>query len=161
MSFVRAPTAVVAAMLAGACAVLLLALTLLTTGSASRIETPDIVRATLSAPDMPALALTSDRARASADKPLFHPDRKPHGSGLTADGEADGSGETEAPFILKGVVLANGMARASLMRTVEGDIQWVNRGKAIDGWTLVSVRSDRVELTRGEFRTTLLLYPER
>ena len=49
MSFVRAPTAVVAAMLAGLCAFLLLALTLLTTGSATRIDTPDIVRPTLEA----------------------------------------------------------------------------------------------------------------
>jgi len=59
------------------------------------------------------------------------------------------------------VVLANGMARASLQRNVEGDIEWVNLGNSIDGWTLESVRADRVALSRGEFRTTLLLYPGR
>ena len=40
MSFVRGPTAFVAAILAGVCGLLLLGLTLLTTGSMSRIDTP-------------------------------------------------------------------------------------------------------------------------
>ncbi len=161
MSFVRAPTAVVAAMLAGLCAFLLLALTLLTTGSASRIDTPDIVRPTLTPPAMPALTLPGDRARASAEKPMFHPNRKPIAAELSPGADGGASEATEAPFILKGVVIANGTARASLMRNVEGDIQWVKRGNTIDGWELESVRSDRVELSRGEYRTTLHLYPER
>lgn len=159
MSFVRAPTAIVAATLAGICALLLLALTLLTTGTGSRVAAPDIVRPTLTPPAMPALTTAPDRVRASAEKPLFHPDRKPHASTAEASGAA--AELTEAPFQLKGIVLANGTARASLQRNVEGDIQWVNRGNTIDGWKLESVRSDRVELSRGEYRTTLLLYPER
>lgn len=160
MSFVRAPTAFVAATLAGICALLLLALTLLTTGTGSRIDAPDIVRPTLTPPDMPALTRAPDRDRASAEKPLFHPDRRPRASDSDAAGGA-GAELTEAPFQLKGIVLANGTARASLLRNVEGDIQWVNRGSTIDGWKLESVRSDRVELSRGEYRTTLLLYPDR
>jgi hypothetical protein len=160
MSFVRAPTAMVSASLAGLCIFLVIALTLLTTGAFSRIETPDRIAPSLTPPQMPALTLPGDRARASADKPMFHPDRKPFASELTAG--ANGASEfTEAPFVLKGVILANGMARASLFRNVEGDIQWVNRGASIDGWELESVRSDRVELARGEYRTVLLLYPER
>lgn len=162
MSFVRAPTAVVSAFLAGICAILLLALTLLTTGSVGKVDTPVLVRPTLAAPDLPALASLPDRERASAEKPLFHPDRKPHPDASAASG-ADGSADmaTVAPFRLKGVVIANGMARASLMRDVEGDIEWVNQGNEIDGWTLDSVRADRVTLSRGEHRTTLLLYPDR
>ncbi len=160
MSFVRGPTAFVAAVLAGICGLLLLGLTLLTTGAMSRIETPDIVRPTLTPPEMPAITMSADRSRTSAEKPLFHPDRKPFAAELTSG--AEGAAElTEAPFQLKGVVLANGMARASLRRNVEGDIEWVSRGNTIDGWMLESVRSDRVVLSRGEYRTTLLLYPER
>ena len=161
MSFVRAPTAFVAAMLAGLCAFLLLALTLLTTGSASRVDTPGSVRPTLTPPAIPALTLPGDRARASAEKPMFHQDRKPFLSEPADGAEGAGSNATEAPFVLKGIVIANGTARASLLRNVEGDIQWVSRGTTIDGWKLESVRSNRVELSRGEFRTTLLLYPER
>lgn len=160
MSFVRAPTAFIAAVLAGVCAFLLLVLTLLTTGSAGRIETPVTVRPTLSAPAMPAMTAAPERARASAEKPMFHPDRKPFADTLTT-GAVDASGQTEAPFVLKGIVLANGMGRASLQRNVEGDIQWVNRGNTVDGWKLEIVRSDRVELSNGEHRTVLHLYPER
>ena len=159
MSFVRAPTAFVAATLAGICALLLLALTLLTTGAGSRIEAPGVVRPALTAPEMPALTQAPDRDRASAEKPLFHPDRRPEQAEAAAGSLA--AEATEAPFALKGVLIANGTARASLLRNVEGDIQWVNRGSTIDGWKLESVRSDRVELSRGEYRTTLLLYPER
>ncbi len=162
MSFVRAPTALVSAVLAGICAILLLALTLLTTGSVGRSEPPAFVRPTLSAPDLPALASLPERERTSAEKPLFHPDRKPHDDTSAASGNArSAEAATVAPFRLKGVVIANGMARASLMRDVEGDIEWVNRGNVIDGWTLESVRSDRVVLSRGEYRTALLLYPDR
>lgn len=160
MSFVRAPTAFVAAVLAGVCALLLLALTLLTMGSASRIDRPALIRPTLSAPEMPAISLGASRDRASAEKPMFHADRKPFAEALTTETGA-AADLTEAPFVLKGIVLANGIARASLMRNVEGDIQWVNRGTTIDGWKLESVRSNRVELSRGEYRTTLHLYPER
>lgn len=158
MSFVRAPTAFVSMILAGVCAFLLLVLTLLTTGAGSKVEDAGIVRPTLAAPDMPAMAAIPDRARTSADKPLFHSDRRPQNAAVDEDSSVDA---TVAPFQLKGVVLANGMARASLLRNVEGDIQWVNRGNEIDGWTLESVRSDRVVLSRGEYKTTLLLYPDR
>jgi hypothetical protein len=158
MSFVRAPTAFVAATLAGVCALLLLALTLLTTGAGARVEAPDIVRPSLTAPEMPALSSTPDRDRASSEMPLFHADRRP-GPAEAADGSSLAAEATEAPFVLKGVLIANGTARASLLRNVEGDIQWVKRGNTIDGWELESVRSDRVELSRGEYRTTLLLYP--
>lgn len=160
MSFVRGPTAFVAAALAGLCGLLLLGLTLLTTGAMSRIETPDVVRPTLSPPEMPAMTAQSDRTRISAEKPLFHPNRKPFAAELTSGSDA-GAELTEAPFELKGVVLANGTARASLRRNVDGDMEWVSRGNTIDGWTLESVRSDRVVLSRGEYRTTLHLYPER
>lgn len=160
MSFVRAPTAMVTATLAGVCALLLLGLTLLTTGAISGIDAGGPVRPALAAPEMPALTMPGDRARAYAEKPMFHPDRKPFASELTS-GAGGGAEFTEAPFVLKGVILANGMARASLLRNVEGDMQWVGRGKTIDGWVLESVRSDRVELSRGEHRTVLHLYPER
>lgn len=160
MSFVRAPTALVSAILAGICAILLLALTLLTTGSVGKSDAPVLVRPSLAAPDLPALATLPDRERASADKPLFHPDRRP-----IADASAGAASGTEtatvAPFRLKGIVMANGTARASLARDGDGDIQWVSRGNTIDGWTLESVRSDRVVMSRGEHRTTLLLYPDR
>ncbi|MBA3067969.1 MAG: hypothetical protein FP825_05740 [Hyphomonas sp.] len=160
MSFVRGPTAFVAAILAGVCGLLLLGLTLLSTGAMSRVEMPAEVRPTLTPPEMPALTASADRARASAEKPLFHPNRQPFAAESTS-GAGSGAELTEAPFQLKGVVLANGMARASLQRNVEGDIEWVNLGNSIDGWTLESVRADRVALSRGEFRTTLLLYPGR
>lgn len=161
MSFVRAPTAVVSAILAGICAILLLALTLLTTGSVGKSDAPALVRPTLAAPELPTLTSLPDRERASADKPLFHPDRNPHRAAADTSAASAAETATVAPFRLKGVVMANGMARASLMRDVEGDIEWVNRGSEIDGWTLESVRSDRVVLSRGEYRTTLLLYPDR
>ena len=161
MSFVRAPTAIVSAILAGICAFLLLILTLLTTGSVGKSDTPVLVRPSLVAPAIPALTALPERERASAEKPLFHPDRKPVSDAATGSETGAGDAATVAPFRLKGVVMANGMARASLMRDVEGDIEWVNRGQVIDGWTLESVRSDRVTLSRGEYRTTLLLYPDR
>ena len=161
MSFVRAPTAVVSAILAGICAFLLLTLTFLTTGSVSKAEAPILVRPSLAAPAIPALTALPERERASAEKPLFHPDRKPVLSAADAAAAGSDDAPTAAPFRLKGVVMANGMARASLLRDVEGDIEWVNRGQVIDGWTLDSVRSDRVVLSRGELRTTLLLYPDR
>lgn len=161
MSFVRAPTAVVSAFLAGICALLLLTLTLLTTGSVGKSEAPALIRPSLSAPVLPALSALPERERASAEKPLFHPDRKPILDAASAGIAGSDDTATVAPFRLKGVVMANGMARASLMRDVEGDIEWVNRGHVIDGWTLETVRSDRVTLSRGEYRTTLLLYPDR
>lgn len=162
MSFVRAPTALVSLILAGVCAILLLALTLLTTGSVGKSDAPVLVRPSLAAPDLPALATLPDRERASADKPLFHPDRRPIADASASAGAASGAETaTVAPFRLKGIVMANGTARASLARDADGDIQWVNRGNTIDGWTLESVRSDRVVMSRGEHRTTLLLYPDR
>lgn len=161
MSFVRTPTVAITATLAGICALLLIALALLTTGSFARVDSPDLVRPTLSAPDLPAVTLVSDRSRTSAELPMFHPDRKPIAKPAVPGALSNAADLTEAPFQLKGVLIANGMARASLLRNIEGDIQWVSRGNEIDGWTLESVQPDRVELSREKYRTTLLLYPER
>lgn len=164
MSFVRLPTAGVSILLGAFCALLLYGLAILTTGGTARAASPFPATAALTAPELPALTLASaDDTSAAAEKPLFHVDRKPFTGRSAAaagkDSDADTSGV--APFTLKGVLLADGMARASLSSNSGGDIRWVNRGDAIDGWKLVQVAPGNVVLARGDYRTTLALYPAR
>lgn len=163
MSFVRLPTAGISILLGGVCAGLLFVLTLLTTGNLPQPESQIPPGPALEPPEMPVLMQVSAEATASADKPLFHVDRKPYQDRRTATETAGTrlSDTSEAPFTLKGVLLSDGMARASLYSNTDGDIRWINRGDAIDGWQLVQVRPANVVLARGEHRTTLALYPAR
>lgn len=162
MSFIRLPTAAVSVLLGAVCAALLFVLTLLTTGNLTRAGASIAPGPALSAPALPAVSFAAAEDTAAADKPLFHVDRKPFEDRRTAAAaRADLADTAEAPFTLKGVLLSDGMARASLYSNTDGDIRWVNRGDAIDGWKLVQVRPANVVLARGDYRTTLALHPVR
>lgn len=163
MSFVRLPTATVSVLLGGVCAALLFVMTLLTTGNLTRAGAGPAPGPTLSAPPLPAVTFAAADDTAAADKPLFHVNRKPYEDRRTVAAAAriDMADATVAPFTLKGVLLSDGMARASLYSNTDGDIRWVNRGDAVDGWKLVQVRPANVVLARGDHSTTLALHPVR
>ncbi|MFN7055081.1 hypothetical protein [Hyphomonas sp.] len=164
MSFVRLPTAGVSLFLIGAGVALLYLLAVLTASgsTAARPETP--VQPGLTAPVLPALTVISDEdTSAAAEKPLFHPDRRPfQGPGIPASAAIEpGRDGSVPPFALRGVVLSDGMARASLAHQDTGDIRWITRGGMIDGWQLQQVRPGSVVLGRDGQNVTLQLHAGR
>lgn len=163
MSFVRLPTAGVSILLTGVCACLFYILVLTTTsgGGARNLDTP--APPGLTVPPLPELTMGPVETGAAADAPLFHPDRKPYAlvAAQTAVSSAAFDDGGEAPFILRGVVLSDGIARASLAHQASGDIRWVTRGGVIDGWQLLQVRPGSVVLGRDDQRTTLRLHAGR
>ncbi|MFN3312442.1 MAG: hypothetical protein ACK46Q_03110 [Hyphomonas sp.] len=163
MSFVRLPTAAVSLLLIGAGIALLYLLAVMTSfGRGSRsFETP--VMPGLAAPALPALTIAAAETGTAAEAPLFHPDRKPFAAEAipAALDAGDDSFGSDAPFLLRGVVLSDGIARASFAHQTSGDIRWINRGGMIDGWQLVQVWPGSVVLSRGDQRTTLRLHSGR
>lgn len=163
MSFIRLPTAGMSMFLGASCAALLFCLALLTTGPSAEFLQRNSVLPSLAAPSLPAFSAAAPEDRAAAEKPLFHVDRKPFVGRLIAASEPGFIDEdaTVAPFTLKGVLLSDSLARASLYSNSSGEVRWINRGEIIDGWKLVSVNSAQIVLARNEHRTTLKLYPAR
>lgn len=163
MSFVRLPTAGMSLFLGVACGALLLCLALLTAGPSTEFLPRTSALPSLAAPELPPISAALQEDRAAADKPLFHVDRKPFVGRLLAADEPGFIDEdaTVAPFALKGVLLSDSLARASLHSNHSGERRWVNRGETIDGWTLSSITASQIILTRNEHQTTLKLYPTR
>lgn len=163
MSFIRLPTAGMSLLLGAACAALLLCLALLTAGPSAEFLPRSSALPSLAAPVLPALSDAIQGNQAAAEKPLFHVDRKPFVGRLLASTEPGfiDADATVAPFTLKGVLLSETLARASLQSAHSGEMRWVNRGETIDGWTLSTITSTQIVLTRNEHKTTLKLYPAR
>ena len=163
MSFVRLPTAGMSVLLGAACGVLLLCLAFLTAGPSTEFLPRTSALPSLAAPELPSISAKPQEDRAAAEKPLFHVDRQPFVGRLLAADEPGFIDEnaTVAPFTLKGVLLSDSLARASLQSNNSGEMRWVNRGETIDGWKLSAVTDSHIILTRNEHQTILKLYPTR
>lgn len=160
MSFVRLPTAAVSILLVGSGLALLYLLAVMTSfgGGSRSFERP--VMPELTAPALLELTIASAETGTGAEAPLFHPDRKPFAAAAPPDASdaGDDSFGSDAPFLLRGVVLSDGIARASLADQTSGDVRWINREDMIDGWQLVQVWPESVVLSRGDQRSTLRLH---
>ena len=163
MGFVRIPTLITTLALGAACLVLAFLLINLTQGGLSAVRTAGTAAPALSPPANPPFLTPAAYSSMARDNPLFHPDRRSVENAALATGAetAGPNADSEPPFQLKGIVLTNGTARASLLNNSDGEIIWVDRGSVIDGWQLVQVRSNSVVLSRGEHRKSLRLHQQR
>ncbi len=94
---------------------------------------------------------------ATVERPLFAENRKP-----PAEEELEAAGNAvSTPLTLKlmGVMLTP-RQHAALMQDAKGKYKRLRRNDSLDGWTLVSVASDRVVLQQGgEQKELMLLKP--
>jgi hypothetical protein len=85
------------------------------------------------------------------DRPLFAPARR------TAPPPTSATSPSPTGFALVGVVLSNGAAHALIEHGQPERMERLVEGEDIDGWSVESIRLDRVVLRRAELRADLRL----
>lgn len=145
------------------CAALLYLLTSLATRSDMPINRAETVPTALGTLELATTLQEPAVFQAASEAPLFHSDRRPFlgPASVSSGDEFSDNDESAAPFELKGVVIAGGIARASLASIGGGAPVWIARGGTHEGWTLANVQPSKVILAKGEYRTTLELYPSK
>jgi hypothetical protein len=116
-------------------------------------------------PDFSGLARNQVVAR-----PLFAPDRRPwlppapppEPVTIEIEPDVEPAPDLELPpdFILLGIGIANGEARALLLDQNAADSVWVTEGESVGGWIVTAISDQSVTVEQDGRALSLTLYPE-
>ena len=114
----------------------------------------------------PAMA-SYDRHHALS-RPLFSPDRRPWQPPAEEPVEAapvpepayQAEPEPEADFILIGIGVARGQARALLMSGAGDELGWVAEGETVFDWTISAISERSITIERAEREVSLNLHAD-
>ena len=98
-------------------------------------------------------------------RPLFSPDRRPWQLPVqVVEREPEAAPvvepEVEADFVLIGIGIARGQARALLTSGAGEDLGWVTQGETVLNWTVSAIFERSVTMARAEREVSLNLHAE-
>jgi hypothetical protein len=99
-------------------------------------------------------------------RPLFMPNRRPYAAPESAEPPPDTEPEMDQPaslppppsFTLKGVLLTEGSSMALISSPDEAHPAWLAPGSVLQGWRILRVEQNSVDLIAGTEVTTIKLY---
>jgi hypothetical protein len=109
-------------------------------------------------PSAPPVSQPADAKTDAFDRPMFHrnrapgPDKAPALPAETApDPQAtDEPGANAQSFVLKGIIIGERGARASIATADAPAGVWVKVGDDLQGWTIASIGASRVKIRNGD-----------
>jgi hypothetical protein len=133
------------------------ALTLATTFNSSSIRLESSENVSNKAITLPALPGASDTAAYApvTDRTIFTADRK------DPVDDAAFSSTSNSPFSLVGVIVTNDRKWATVRHASDHEATTLSIGQAIDGWTVVNIKTNAVFLQSGSSKQVLRLADEK